>query len=80
MTYWVPVNIKITDIEGNLIAEAQSKINTRSSNYNFAIEGGTAMWNGKNLSGNIVASGVYVILIYDLDTQESKFLKSVIVR
>ena len=76
------VNIKITDIEGNLVAEAQSRINQRSSRrgYNFAIDGGTGIWNGKNLAGNIVASGVYLILISDLDSFESKILKVMIVR
>jgi len=76
------VNIKITDIEGNLVAEAQSRINQRSSraNYNFAIDGGTAIWNGKNFANNIVASGVYLILISDLDTFETKVLKLAIIR
>ncbi|RIA08368.1 hypothetical protein OE09_0180 [Flavobacteriaceae bacterium MAR_2010_72] len=76
------VNIKITDIEGNLVAEAQSRINQRASraNYNFAIDGGTAIWNGKNLANNIVASGVYLILISDLDSFETKVLKLAIIR
>lgn len=76
------VNIKITDIEGNLVAEAQSRINQRTSraNYNFAIDGGTAIWNGKNLANNIVASGVYLILISDLDSLETKVLKLAIIR
>ena len=76
------VNIKITDIEGNLVAEAQSRVNQRSSraNYNFAIDGGTAIWNGKNLANNIVASGVYLILISDLDSFETKVLKLAIIR
>ncbi|MEO6347019.1 MAG: ABC transporter substrate-binding protein [Aquaticitalea sp.] len=76
------VNIKITDIEGNLVAEAQSRINLRSSRlgYNFAIDGGTAIWNGKNLGNNIVASGVYLILINDLDSFETKVLKLLIIR
>ena len=76
------VNIKITDIEGNLVAEAQSGINLRasSSRYNFAIDGGTAIWNGKNLGGNVVASGVYLIMISDLDTFETKVLKLLIIR
>jgi hypothetical protein len=76
------VNIKITDIEGNLVAEAQSRINLRTSraNYNFAIDGGTAIWNGKNLANNIVASGVYLILISDLDSLETKVLKLAIIR
>lgn len=76
------VNIKITDIEGNLVAEAQSRINRRNSNLrtNFAIDGGTAIWNGKNLANNIVASGVYLIIINDLDTFDSKIIKLLIVR
>lgn len=76
------VNIKITDIEGNLVAEAQSRVNLRSSgsNYNFAIDGGTAIWNGKNFANHIVASGVYLILISDLDSFETKVLKLLIIR
>ncbi|WCO01497.1 type IX secretion system anionic LPS delivery protein PorZ [Psychroserpens ponticola] len=76
------VNIKITDIEGNLVAEAQSTVNKRSSkaNYNFAIDGGTAIWNGKNLANNVVATGVYLIFISDLDSFETKILKLLIVR
>lgn len=76
------VNIKITDIEGNLVAEAQSRITLRSSNinYNFAIDGGTAIWNGKNLSNNVVATGVYLIMISDLSSFETKVLKVLVVR
>ncbi|APY08620.1 ABC transporter substrate-binding protein [Winogradskyella sp. J14-2] len=76
------VNIKITDVEGNLVAEAQSNINLRSSNanYNFAIDGGTAIWNGKNLANSIVRTGVYLIMISDLDSFETKVLKVLIVR
>lgn len=76
------VNIKITDIEGNLVAEAQSNINLRSSNtnYNFAIDGGTAIWNGKNLGNSVVRTGVYLIMISDLESFETKVLKVLIVR
>ncbi|RZN84672.1 MAG: ABC transporter substrate-binding protein [Winogradskyella sp.] len=76
------VNIKITDIEGNLVAEAQSRVNRRNSNLrtNFAIDGGTAIWNGKNLANNVVASGVYLIIINDLDSFESKIIKLLIIR
>jgi len=76
------VNIKITDIEGNLVAEAQSRVNLRASRsgYNFAIDGGTAVWNGKNLANHIVSSGVYLIMISDLDTFETKILKLLIIR
>ncbi|VAV86331.1 Immunoreactive 84kD antigen PG93 [hydrothermal vent metagenome] len=74
------VNIKITDIEGNLVAEAQSRNNLRYRGYNLEIDGGTAFWNGKNLANNKVASGVYLIMISDLDTFETKVLKLMIVR
>ncbi|WP_242203782.1 type IX secretion system anionic LPS delivery protein PorZ [Aestuariivivens insulae] len=74
------VNIKITDIEGNLVAEAQSRNNLRYNGYNLEIDGGTAYWNGKNLANNVVASGVYLIMLSDLDTFETKVLKLMVVR
>jgi hypothetical protein len=74
------INIKITDIEGNLVAEAQSRINLRHRGYNLEIDGGTAYWNGKNLANNSVASGVYLIMLSDLDTLETKVLKLMVVR
>lgn len=74
------VNIKITDIEGNLVAEAQSRTNLRYSGYNLEIDGGTAYWNGKNLANNVVASGVYLVMLSDLDTFETKVLKLMVVR
>ena len=74
------VNIKITDIEGNLVAEAQSNNNLRYKGYNLEIDGGTAFWNGKNLANNVVASGVYVVLLSDLDTLETKVLKLMVIR
>ncbi|WP_406685470.1 ABC transporter substrate-binding protein [Seonamhaeicola sp. MEBiC1930] len=74
------VNIKITDIEGNLVAEAQSNINNRHNGYNLEIDGGTAYWNGKNLGNNIVASGVYLVMLSDLDSFETKVLKLMVIR
>lgn len=74
------VNIKITDIEGNLVAEAQSGTNQRYGGYNLEIDGGTAFWNGKNLANNIVASGVYLVMLSDLDTFETKVIKLMVVR
>lgn len=74
------VNIKITDIEGNLVAEAQSRINQRYNGLNLEIDGGIAYWNGKNLANNIVASGVYLIMLSDLDSFETKVLKLMVVR
>lgn len=74
------VNIKITDIEGNLVAEAESRRNLRHKGYNLEIDGGTAYWNGKNLANNSVASGVYLIMLSDLDTFETRVLKLMVVR
>lgn len=74
------VNIKITDIEGNLVAEAQSRVNQRYRGFNLEIDGGTAYWNGKNLANNIVASGVYLVMLSDLDTLETKVIKLMVVR
>ncbi len=74
------INIKITDIEGNLVAEAQSNSNARYKGFNLEIDGGTAFWNGKNLANNIVSSGVYLVMLSDLDTLETKVLKLMIVR
>jgi len=74
------INIKITDIEGNLVAEAQSRTNLRYNGFNLEIDGGTAFWNGKNLANNIVASGVYLVMLSDLDTFETKVLKIMVVR
>ncbi len=74
------VNIKITDIAGNLVAEAQSNINSRYRNFNLEIDGGTAFWNGKNLRNQNVASGVYILMLSDLDSYETKILKLMIIR
>ncbi len=74
------VNIKIVDIEGNLITEAQSGITQRFSGFNLEIDGGTAFWNGKNSANNVVASGVYLILLADLDTLETNVVKLLVVR
>lgn len=74
------VNIKITDIEGNLVAEAESRTNLRYRGYNLEIDGGIAYWNGKNLGNNTVASGVYLVMLSDLNTFETKVLKLMIVR
>ncbi len=74
------VNIKITDIEGNLVAEAQSRTNLRYNGFNLEIDGGTAYWNGKNLANHVVSSGVYLVMLSDLDTFETRVLKLMVVR
>ncbi len=60
-------NIKITDIEGNLVYETTS-------------EGGTIEWNTKAFNKYKVASGVYMIFIASEDGIETKVKKVMIVR
>jgi len=74
------INIKIIDIEGNLVAEAESGTNLRYKGYNLEIDGGTAYWNGKNLANSVVTSGVYLVMLSDLETFETKVLKIMVVR
>jgi hypothetical protein len=52
----------------------------RFKGYNLEVDGGTAYWNGRNLANRTVASGVYVVLISDLNTIETKVLKIMIIR
>lgn len=60
-------NVKITDIEGNLVYEATS-------------EGGTLEWDTKAFGKYRVASGVYMIFISSEDGVETKVKKVMIVR
>ena len=56
--------VKITDISGNLVYETQSL-------------GGQATWDGRNLNGHRVATGVYLIFCSDskgVETEVSKLL------
>jgi len=74
------INIKITDISGNLVAEANSNVNNRYNRFNLEIDGGIAYWNGKNLANNSVSSGVYIVMLSDLDSYDTKILKIMIIR
>ncbi|MEM6720748.1 MAG: two-component regulator propeller domain-containing protein [Bacteroidota bacterium] len=60
-------NVKITDIEGNLVHEATT-------------EGGTLLWDMTAFGRHRVASGVYLILIASEDGSETKVTKVMIVR
>lgn len=60
-------NVKITDIEGNLVFEAIS-------------QGGTVIWNTKNFNGKKVASGVYMVMVSAEDGAQTKVKKVMIVR
>ena len=58
----------------------ESRTNLRYKGFNLEIDGGTAYWNGRNLANNIVASGVYLVMLTDLDTLETNVLKVMVVR
>lgn len=60
-------NIKITDIEGNLVYETTS-------------EGGTIEWDTKAFGKYRVASGVYMVFIASKDGSETKVKKVMIIR
>ncbi len=60
-------NIKITDIEGNLVYETTS-------------EGGTILWDTRAFGRYKVASGVYMIFIASEDGAETKVKKVMIIR
>lgn len=51
-------NVKILDVAGNLVFESNT-IETQSE------YGGKIVWNKKNLAGVQVASGVYIVLLYN---------------
>ena len=60
-------NVKITDIEGNLVFETKS-------------QGGSVLWDTRAFGRHKVASGVYLVLITSEDAFETKVLKIMIVR
>ena len=55
-------DVKITDISGNLVYETTS-------------QGGQAVWNGKNLNGNRVRTGVYLVFCNDEFGEETHIEK-----
>ncbi len=59
-------NVKITDINGNLIFETTS-------------QGGQAIWNGKSLSGYKASSGVYLVFAVSKDGNDTAITKILIV-
>jgi len=60
-------NVKITDIEGNLVFETTS-------------EGGSVLWDTTAFGKYKVASGVYMVLITAADNLETKVTKIMVVR
>ena len=60
-------NVKITDTSGNLVYETISL-------------GGNAFWNGKNLYGEKVKSGIYIIFLASPDGSQNGSAKVAIIR
>lgn len=60
-------NVKITDLEGNLVFETTS-------------EGGSVIWDTTAFGRYRVATGVYLVLVTTKDAQETKVTKIMIVR
>jgi ligand-binding sensor domain-containing protein len=61
------VNVKITDISGNLVYETVS-------------EGGQAIWYGKDLNGRRVSSGVYLVFITNEDGSKTHVEKILFIK
>ncbi len=59
-------NVKITDVNGNLIFETTS-------------QGGQAVWNGRSLSGYKASSGVYLVFAVSEDGKDTTITKILIV-
>ncbi|KGL62141.1 two-component regulator propeller domain-containing protein [Polaribacter sp. Hel1_85] len=65
-------NVKILDVSGNLVYETNVVEGQE-------LEGGKVVWNKKNLAGNKVASGVYIVLLSNDDASETAVTKIAIV-
>ena len=65
-------NVKILDIAGNLVYETNVVEGQE-------LQGGKVVWNKKNLAGNTVASGVYIVLLSNGDASETAVVKIAIV-
>jgi streptogramin lyase len=65
-------NVKILDTAGRLVYETNVEIGQE-------IKGGKVIWNKTNLSGNLVASGVYIVLLTSPDKSESSSTKIAII-
>jgi sugar lactone lactonase YvrE len=65
-------NVKILDTAGRLVYETNVEIGQE-------IKGGKVIWNKKNLSGNLVASGIYIVLLTSPDKSESSSTKIAII-
>ena len=65
-------NVKILDAAGNLVYET----NVKEGQELF---GGKVVWNKTNLAGKKVASGIYIVLLFNADSQENAIAKIAII-
>ncbi|CAI8385152.1 MAG: Uncharacterised protein [Polaribacter sejongensis] len=65
-------NIKILDVAGNLVYETNVEEGQE-------LKGGKAVWDKRNLAGNKVASGIYIVLLSSDDASETAVTKIAIV-
>ena len=65
-------NIKILDVAGNLVYETNVEEGQE-------LKGGKAVWDKRNLAGNKVASGIYIVLLSNDDASETAVTKIAIV-
>ena len=65
-------NVKIVDVAGNLVYETNVVEGQE-------LQGGKVVWNKKNLAGNSVASGIYIVLLSNDDASETSITKIAIV-
>ena len=65
-------NVKIVDVAGNLVYETNVVEGEQ-------LQGGKVVWNKKNLAGNQVASGIYIVLLSNDDASETSITKIAIV-
>ncbi len=65
-------NVKILDVAGNLVYETNVVEGQE-------LQGGKVVWNKRNLAGNKVASGVYIVLLSNDDGSETTTTKIAII-
>ena len=65
-------NVKILDVAGNLVHET-NVIEGQE------LQGGKVVWNKRNLAGNKVTSGVYIVLLSNDDASETAITKIAII-
>ena len=65
-------NVKIIDVAGNLVHETNVVEGQE-------LQGGKVVWNKKNLAGNAVSSGIYIVLLSNEDATETAVTKIAIV-